>query len=169
MASPVSVGDAILLSRLAYRLGRALTTERKGVPSALRELQTQLYALGNALDFVGFQKCSGDTDTNGESANAKVSGRKSDGDCSQEDRMRAMVSNCGGVLKRMEKLVEKYECLTPPLGQTDAAEKAGWRDGVKCQWKRIRFLLDDEDLQGIKRDLAVHVDALDLAISALNR
>jgi hypothetical protein len=171
MASPVSIGDAILLSTIAYRLGRTLTTERKGVPSALRELQNQLYALGNALEFVGFQKRSGGTDTNGESTNTKVSGRRSDGDCSQEDRMRAMISNCGGVLKRMEKLAEKYECLTPPLGQTEAAsvEKAGWRDGMKSQWKRIRFLLDDEDLQGIKQDLAVHVDALNLAISALNR
>ena len=46
----VSVGDAILLSKLAYRLGHTLNVDRRDAPNAFKEIQNQFLAIQNTLD-----------------------------------------------------------------------------------------------------------------------
>jgi hypothetical protein len=50
MASPISVGDALALARLAIILGRAFTKGRHSAPDEFRDIESQLYSLSAALD-----------------------------------------------------------------------------------------------------------------------
>jgi hypothetical protein len=52
MASPVSVGDVVLLARTAYAIRHALTFGRKSAPSEFAEVKDLLNTLGNALKLV---------------------------------------------------------------------------------------------------------------------
>ncbi|KAF7533247.1 hypothetical protein G7Z17_g13540 [Cylindrodendrum hubeiense] len=49
MTSPISIGDAYLLAKLALKLGHAFTKGRKSAPAEFREVENQLYSLSAAL------------------------------------------------------------------------------------------------------------------------
>src|SRR5437764_5901938 len=49
MALPISVGDAILLSQIAFGLGQAFTSGRKSAPAEFAEIQDLLYTLSKGL------------------------------------------------------------------------------------------------------------------------
>lgn len=52
MASPVSIGDAILLTQIAHKIGQAFTTGRKSAPAEFEEIQKLLWTLSEALKLV---------------------------------------------------------------------------------------------------------------------
>ena len=49
MASPVSIGDVLMLSSLAWKIGRAFTSGRAGAPAELREVEDELRSLKTSL------------------------------------------------------------------------------------------------------------------------
>jgi len=52
MASPLSVGDVIAVSKLAITLGRAFIKGRRSAPEEFKEVESQLYSLSAALDAI---------------------------------------------------------------------------------------------------------------------
>jgi len=151
MASPVSIGDALLLSKLAYKLARALTSDRKGVLTAVKE--NQLFAIGSALRFCCHQEV-----TDG-SADESCPDHLFDGDT----QFTEMITNCTKSLQNLETLIHKYGCLKEDDGSSTKG-KFSKKATSKLKW--IKFLLDDGDFQKIKRDLATHVGAITLALCA---
>ena len=49
MASPVSIGDVLMLSSLAWKIGRAFTSGRAGAPAESREVEDELRSLKASL------------------------------------------------------------------------------------------------------------------------
>jgi hypothetical protein len=49
MSFRISIGDILMISGLAYRIGKTLTTSRKSAPGEFSEVQNQLFAISNAL------------------------------------------------------------------------------------------------------------------------
>ncbi len=49
MASPVSIGDLMMLSSLAWRIGSAFTSGRAGAPAEFQEVENELISLKTAL------------------------------------------------------------------------------------------------------------------------
>ena len=49
MGSPLSVGDAMLLGSLAWKIGCAFTSGRSGAPSEFREVENELQSLQDSL------------------------------------------------------------------------------------------------------------------------
>lgn len=54
MALPfsLSIGDVMLLSSLAWKIGRAFTSGRAGAPSEFREVENELSGLNTAIDLL---------------------------------------------------------------------------------------------------------------------
>lgn len=50
MSMPVSIGDILLLSKIAYQIGVAFTSGRKSAPREFAEVENQLFALSTALE-----------------------------------------------------------------------------------------------------------------------
>lgn len=152
MAAPVSIGDAIAVSNLAYKLARALTTGRKGVPNAIKETKHQLMAIGNALSFCCFQE-RGNGDNDDQCLNDLCDGDKQVGE---------MVANCRALLEKFELLIKKYEA---PAEESESNTKR-FIEKAANQLRWIKFLLDDNEFQAIKNDLALHVESITLALCA---
>lgn len=167
MALPVSIGDGILLSTLALRLGRAFSSGRESAPDEFQEVQNQLYSLSKALEAVSsHQKIPFETQ-NGNEIDVTSSRNKEEPD--QHDVIALMVSNCRNTLGHLELIVDKYTELRSDSEEPGQAGGKRWRKELKENWKKVRWTTEGGDLDKLRGNLAVHIEGLNLAISAINR
>lgn len=163
MAFSVSIGDAIMLSTLAYRLGQTFTSGRKSAPAQFVEVENQLYSLGQALKFLGTQ----DAKSAGEAAESTADSTTVL--AQQDDILGRMVSNCRVTLRHLEQVIAKYTELGATSNEPDPPSRKRWRKEIMENWKKIRWTTEGGDLDKLKSNLAVHISGLTLAVSAINR
>jgi hypothetical protein len=166
MTSPVSIGDAIMLSQMAYNLARTFTSGRKSAPAEFQEVQNQLYALGGALGFLANDRTEAMDKVRVDSEKA---GEGNKVDCDQDGILGQMISNCRMTLKNLEEIVDKYMVIDPSVANQGPTSLKSWRQDVKKNWKKIRWTTEGGDLDKLRSNLAVHINGLNLALSAMHR
>ncbi|KAF4637084.1 hypothetical protein G7Y89_g988 [Cudoniella acicularis] len=155
MSFGIGIGDILMLSGLAYTLGKTLTSGRKGAPAEFQEVQNQLFAISSALKLL--------------SSTLSKSGSPGVADRAEEDEILGrMVENCGATLKHLEKILQKYPELRPDLEkeQVDDNMRRKWRQELKDNIKKIKWTTEGAGLDKLRHNLATHVNALNLAIAA---
>src|SRR5262245_16150457 len=121
MMLPISVGDAILLSQIAYNLGLALTSGRKAASAEFSEIQDLLYTLSGALKLLARDlpdEESNETDQSSESRDAAMDG--------EDATLLQMIMNCQDTLRHLENLVTKYRDIDAKLNPQKAGRR--WKD-----------------------------------------
>src|SRR4051794_7491492 len=112
MASPVSIGDAILLAQIAHKIGQAFTTGRKSAPAEFEEIQKLLWTLSEALKLVAREFPETEQTGTAESSEGR---QRSTGE--EESGAKALlitlIGNCQSVLEHLDHLVKKYSDLDP--------------------------------------------------------
>jgi hypothetical protein len=165
LPSPLSIGDIILLSQIAYGLAHAFSSGRKSAPAEFQEVQNQLYTLGSALGFLAkHPKPLSDSGVGGKET---VEEQKEAGE--QDDILERMISNCRGTLSHLEMLVNKYMEIDPNAKDLAQTGLRRWQQDMKRNWKKIRWTTEGGDLDKLRKDLAVHINGLNLALSAMHR
>src|SRR6266498_445431 len=102
MSFGISIGDILMLSGLAYTLGKTLTTGRASAPAEFQEVQNQLFAISNALKLLSATlEKSGSLDVD------RVVGPEED------EILGRMVENCSSTLKHLDNVLKKYPELRP--------------------------------------------------------
>jgi hypothetical protein len=158
MSFGIGIGDIVLLSDLAHKLGTTLTSGRKGATAEFQEVQNQLFAIGKALKF----------------ASAIVENPKSpDGDQNvppEDEILGRMIENCGVTLKHLDGVLEKYPELRADAVQVQVDEKTQqkWVKDLKDNIRKIKFTTEGTGLDKLRNSLGIHVTALNLAITARN-
>jgi hypothetical protein len=166
LPSPLSVGDIIVLSQIAYGLARAFSSGHKSAPAEFQEVQNQLYTLGSALGFLAkrpTKRLSGSGVSGKEVAEEE---READ---EQDDILERMISNCRGTLSHLELLVDKYMEIDPNAKNPAQTSLRRWQQDVKKNWKKIWWTTEGGDLDKLRKDLAMHINGLNLALSAMHR
>lgn len=157
MSFGISLGDILVLSGLAYSIGKTLTTGRKLAPEEFQEVQNQLFAISNALRLLSsvLQK-DGSTDV--ESAE-----RPED-----DEVLSRMIQNCRSTLQYLEQVLKNYPELRQDSekGCADESTRKRWRRDLKENIKKIKWTTEGADLDKLRQNLATHVNALNLAIAA---
>lgn len=148
MAQPISIGDAYLLAKLAWRIGRALSSGRKAAASEIGEVQNQVFALGKALDV------SSDVYSRNEILGKSQS-------------FQTMLSNCRETLRHLEKLMEKYKDVDNPTQPEDDLPLR-LKETVIRNWTKIKWTTKGGDVADLRDALGAHVNAINLTLSALN-
>lgn len=166
MAAPVSIGDAILLSQLAYRLGHAVISGRKQAPSGIREVQNQLYALGKALESV--DQCT-EKQIQSQIQQSLRTGHQAstEGGGDRYAALGMMVKNCRDTLEQMENFMSRYRDIEQPADSKSSS--SNWRKEVKANWKKIRWTTETGELDTIRGNLKVHIASLNLFLSGINQ
>lgn len=157
MSFGIGIGDIVLLSDLARRLGTTLTTGRRGAPAEFQEVQNQLFAINKALKF----------------ASSILDNPKSrDGDqkvALEDEIFSKMIENCGATLKHLDGVLQKYPELRPDAVQVDEKTRQKWVKDLKDNIRKIKFTTEGAGLDKLRNCLGVHVTALNLAITARNQ
>ncbi|KAF3148210.1 hypothetical protein TWF594_001403 [Orbilia oligospora] len=165
MASPVSIGDAFLLAKLALKLGQTFTTGRKSAPAEFREVESQLYSISTALTALG-DACQNNGlqlgINNTVLQNPVHSPRGNKGD----DALLSMLQGCQDVLQNLEGVVEKYSSIGQPE-QSNRPCFQKWKSSVKKNWKKIIWTTEGGDLAALQRNLSIHINCLDLALGVI--
>lgn len=168
MAWPVSIGDAVLLSTLALRLGRAFTSGRKSAPNEFLEVQNQLYSLSEALKVLArHQKMVVRAQDNNEMDQTRS---RNPGEPERHDHVISlMIGNCRTTLGHLELIVDKYTELKSDNGGPGEVGEKRWRKELKENWQKLQWTTEGGGLDKLRGNLAVHINGLNLAISAINR
>jgi hypothetical protein len=149
MASPVSIGDALLLAQIAWKLGRAFTKGRKSSISEFREVESQLFALGSALSAL------------------HDSGLAQNGDYS--NALNSMLENCRATLSHLQGIVETYGKLGETRDDTEAPAFKRWSSRLQKDWKAIKWTTEGGDLANMRSQLMVHINTLNLIMSITSK
>jgi hypothetical protein len=166
MTSPVSIGDAIMLSQLAFTIGRAFTSGRKSAPAEFHEVQNHLFALGSALGLLANNRTEKLTTS---SANAQQASEEENVNIEQDEILEQMISNCRETLSHLETLVNKYLEMDPDTPTPTQTTFKRWRQDIRKNWKKIKWTTEGGDLDKLRNNLLVHVNGLTLALSAMHR
>jgi hypothetical protein len=162
MALPVSIGDVIMLSKLAYQLGQAFTTGRKSAPAEFEDVRNLLYSLSTALELIVRDLP--------EVASSNISTCDNVSKKEQEDNILVhIVSNCKRTLTYLEATVAKYSILEDDPNQPKKTRMKSWSEDIRKNWKKIVWTKEGGDLVKLKATLVAHMNSLTLAISAATR
>ena len=151
----VSIGDVLLLSKIAFRIGQAFTSGRKAAPAEFSEIQSLLFTMSKSLELL-VQKQSD------SSSNAQPFQKETDTD----QILAQMIINCKDTLVPLEELVKKYSDIEP---DKEGIEKRHWKDDIRKNWKQVVWTKEGGNLAKLKTTLTAHLNGLQLALLATNR
>lgn len=156
MSFGIGIGDIVLLSDLAHRLGTTLTSGRKGATAEFQEVQNQLFAIGKALKSV--------------SAIVELPKSLNGGQivALEDEILGQMIKNCGATLKHLEEVLRKYPELRADAEQVEEKARQKWIKEFKDNIKKIKFTTEGTGLDKLRSSLGIHVTALNCAVAACN-
>jgi hypothetical protein len=152
MAFQISIGDILMLSKLAWDVTQAFTSGRKSAPAEFQEVQNQLSSLTHALESL--------------KSLSRVSPGHDDG--APVSSIARILQNCRFTLEHLEALVNKYMIIENESGPTES-KKRRWREEIRKNWKKVRWTREGGDLTILQHHLGVHINSLNLIIAVLNR
>ncbi|EAW25596.1 uncharacterized protein NFIA_044150 [Aspergillus fischeri NRRL 181] len=150
MAFQISVGDVLMLSKLAWDISQAFTSGRKSAPAEFQEVQNQLSSLTHAL----------------ESLTSLSGGSPGPDDGGLASSIAPILQNCRFTLEHLDALVKKYMIIEND--ESGGPEKKRWREEIRKNWKKVRWTREGGDLTRLQHNLGVHINSLNLTIAVLN-
>lgn len=161
MSVPISVGDAILLAKIAYNIGQAFTTGRKSAPAEFQEIQNLLFSLGSALKVL-----AQDLPDDVLCRPGSPSTRDFDGVEGEVALLSQLMINCRSTLNFLSTLVDHYKVIGEGEGKKEGSR---WKEDLLKTWKRITWTKEGGDIAKLKLTLTTHINGLNLALNAMNR
>jgi hypothetical protein len=156
MSFRISIGDILMVSGLAYSIGKTLTTGRKSAPEEFGEVQNQLFAISNALKLLSATLQQGIPNTEGAVGPE------------EDEILSRMIENCQTTLQHLDGVLKSYPELRTDIDKEydDETARKRWRRQFKENIKKIKWTAEGAGLDKLKQNLATHINALNLAIAA---
>ncbi|KAK3995118.1 hypothetical protein QBC44DRAFT_321243 [Cladorrhinum sp. PSN332] len=154
MASPVSFGDAVAMSKIAWNIAHAFSKGRKSAPAEFREVENQLHSLSSTL--AAFKDiCIKDADlvfTHTQGGGAAT--------------VTKMLENCNETLTSLQKIVEKYGGVSATKEPRQSRLKR-WNTELVKNYKKIVWITEAGDLATLRSQLMVHTTSLGLVLGIM--
>jgi hypothetical protein len=148
MAMTPSIGDILMLSQTAWRIGRAFTQGKKSAPAEFAEVEREADGLSEALQLVA------------ETLNT-------DGSIldKAEDTTKAAVTtildSAQRTLSDLESFVARYRIIKPQTGER------AWSDLVLTNYKTLKWTTEGGDITALRDMLNMHTSTISLTMQAL--
>jgi hypothetical protein len=148
MAMTPSIGDILMLSQTAWRIGRAFTQGKKSAPAEFAEVEREADGLSEALQLVA------------ETLN-------SDGSIldKAEDTTKAAVTtildSAQRTLSDLESFVARYRIIKPQTGER------AWSELVLTNYKTLKWTTEGGDITALRDMLNMHTSTINLTMQAL--
>lgn len=176
MSLPVSIGDVLLLSKIAYTTYIAFTSGRKSAPREFLEVESELFALSTALR--ALSELVDKTD-NGGSRNPPTGGLApaTSGHEPISVALQSMIANCKDTLKGLEAVIQQYskamDSQATPATNTSGKKfgaffpKRRWHKTLKDNWNRVVWTTEEGNLAALRSQLVVHIVSINLLVSTM--
>ncbi|KAL9119351.1 MAG: hypothetical protein Q9187_004100 [Circinaria calcarea] len=154
-----SVGDIIMLSQLAWKIGCAFTAGRAGAPAEFQEVENELKSLTTAITLLA-EHLDRDDPEGGILAQA---------DQRTKEGVDTIIGCCRQTLESLEAFVDQYQEIRRSDGSNGLASQRTWKSILIKNWKKIMWTTEGGGLQSLRSMLAIHISSIVLALQALQR
>lgn len=162
MSSPISLGDAYAIARLAFKIGCAFTKGRKSAPAEFREVENQLHSLSAAL------QAFADLSAPGREPERCL--RTSNQQQWADSVLTHVLESCAETLAHLEGVVKKYCTMVQPRdgsGPSPEPRYKKWKKGVLDNLSKIKWTTEGGDLARLRSNLIVHTNSMNLLLSVI--
>ncbi|KAK6356513.1 hypothetical protein TWF718_000872 [Orbilia javanica] len=168
MAMPIQIGDVIALANMCYGIAQAFGSGRKAAPVEFREVQNELYGLGQMLDLL---KTSVESGAIGPTVPNAIPSPLVE---QAYESIARMIENCQATIWHLKEFAKRYS----PLAGVEFIEERGVvkvrklpstsRQRIKLNWKRIMWVKETSNIQGIRDQISIHVQSINAVVSLVN-
>ncbi|KAL1619909.1 hypothetical protein SLS56_009926 [Neofusicoccum ribis] len=175
MAGILNIGDVLMLSQLAWKIGRAFTAGRKGAPAEFVSVEAEVSGLAKALKLLAetlfaenIYEENGDAGGGGRGKNGDGMGGIL-GQASAETRggVEVILISCQRTLKDLESLVEQYQVIRKHRTSGGFSIERSWSDLVLSSYKKMLWTTEGGNIQELRNMLHMHTSTISLTMSAL--
>ncbi|KAL9100582.1 MAG: hypothetical protein Q9163_004056 [Psora crenata] len=153
MAFTPSIGDIMLLSSLAWKIGRAFTSGRGGAPAEFAEVKNELEGLASAI----VSLCNALEEDN--SILARADNRTKEGLCT-------ILDSCRQTLENLDSFVNQYQEVIKPEGERGSVQRK-WTSSFLRNYKKMWWTLEGGNIQDLRNMLQMHVQSISVTMQAL--
>jgi hypothetical protein len=148
MAMTPSVGDILMLSQTAWRIGRAFTQGKKSAPAEFAEVEREAEGLSEALQLVAETLNS----------NGSILDKAED---TTKSAVSTILDSAQRTLSDLESFVARYRIIKPQTGERS------WSDLVLTNYKTIKWTTEGGDISALRDMLHIHTSTINLTMQAL--
>ncbi|MCJ1478702.1 hypothetical protein MMC13_007384 [Lambiella insularis] len=155
MAFPMpSIGEILMLSQLAWKIGCAFTAGKAGAPTQFLEVENELKSLTNAITLLA-ENLDEDDSLLGHS------------DELIKGSIYKILSCCKQTLDDLESFVNQYQEVRRPGAAGGLATQKSWRPVLVKNYKHIMWTTEGGGIESLRNMLAMHTQSISLTMRAL--
>jgi hypothetical protein len=151
---PLSVGDILMLSQTAWKIGRAFTQGKKSAPSEFAEVEREANGLSEALKLVAET-----LHTDGSIL------AQADGDT--KSAVNTIIESARKTLSDLESFVERYQVIKKKETNGGFVVERSWSEVVLANYKTFKWTTEGGDLTELRNMLQMHTNTIQLTMQAL--
>ncbi|GME46292.1 hypothetical protein GTA08_BOTSDO09162 [Neofusicoccum parvum] len=175
MAGILNIGDVLMLSQLAWKIGRAFTAGRKGAPAEFVSVEAEVSGLAKALKLLAETLFAENIYEENGDAGGGGRGKSGDGmggilgQASAETRggVEVILISCQRTLKDLESLVEQYQVIRKHRTSGGFSIERNWSDLVLSSYKKMLWTTEGGNIQELRNMLHMHTSTISLTMLAL--
>lgn len=153
-----SIGDILLLSQTAWKVGRAFTAGRTHAPAAFQDVEVEINALAKALKLLAEALFAESDHSLLKQADAKT-----------EHGFATIVNSCSRALHDLESLLDQYQVVKKTRNSGGFAVERSWTDMVLARYQTMMWTPDGGNLHNLRYLLQMHANTITLTMHALQR
>ena len=156
MAGIPSIGDILMLSQLAWRIGCAFTSGRAGAPAEFKEVENELHSLTKALTLLA--EALDEDDSIISRADEKT-----------KEGLEKMLECCQQTLENLNSFVGQYQEIKKPDGESHITTQRSWKRLLIRNYKTIGWTGEGGTIQALRNMLHMHVNSISVTVLSLQR
>jgi hypothetical protein len=158
MAGIPSIGDILMLSQLAWKIGRAFTAGRKGAPAEFLEVETAVNSLAKALKLLAEALFAEADDSVLNKADQET-----------QEGVATILTSCQRTVQDLDSLLDQYQVIKKHRTAGGFAIDRSWSDLVIAQYKTMLWTTEGGRIQDLRNMLQMHTSTITLTMQALQR
>ncbi|WPH00717.1 Hypothetical protein R9X50_00354700 [Acrodontium crateriforme] len=151
---PLSVGDILMLSQTAWKIGRAFTHGRKSAPSEFAEVERESNGLSEALKLVA------------ETLHSD-GGILAQADNETKAAVNTILESARRTLSDLESFVERYQVIRKKETNGGFVVERGWSEVLMANYKVFKWTTEGGDITELRNMLNMHTNTINLTMQAL--
>ena len=155
---PLSVGDILMLSQQAWRIGRAFTKDQSSASEDFTEVEREVEREANGL--------SDALKLTAEALHADGS-TLSKADPETRGAVNAILESAAITLGDLESFVERYQVVRKRETKGGFVVEKSWSEVIIANWKTFKWTTEGGSITDLQNMLQMHTNAMNLCVQAL--
>lgn len=151
---PLSVGDILMLSQTAWKIGRAFTKGSNGAPAEFAEIEREANGLSDALKLTA------------EALHADGS-ILSKAEPETRNAVNSILESAARTLGDLESFIERYQVIRKRETKGGFVVEKSWSEAIIANWKTFKWTTEGGDITELRNMLQMHTNTINLTIQAL--